>query len=230
MTEAEWLAATDPGPMLDFIRGRASDRKLRLFAVACSRRIWHLLEDERCRFSVDVAERYAENFATEDEREGAAVAIDPGTDDDPRANVAWFAAAAASACSYPAASLLTHPAIAAHFAAQAAAWAVAARGPAREAAWQAELQAERQAQSRLLAEIIHPHPSRLAPAIDPRGPLVAHRLAREIDEQGAFDRLPILADALEDAGCGSPELLAHLRSPGPHVRGCWALDLVLGKE
>ena len=45
----------------------------------------------------------------------------------------------------------------------------------------------------------------------------------------AFDRLPILADALEDAGCDAAELLAHLRGPGPHARGCWALDAVLGK-
>jgi hypothetical protein len=43
-------------------------------------------------------------------------------------------------------------------------------------------------------------------------------------------RLAILADALEDAGCTDPEVLGHLREPGPHVRGCWALDLVLGKE
>src|SRR5262249_54743239 len=39
-----------------------------------------------------------------------------------------------------------------------------------------------------------------------------------------------LADALEDAGCADPDLLGHLRSPGPHVRGCWAVDLLLGKE
>ena len=45
----------------------------------------------------------------------------------------------------------------------------------------------------------------------------------------AFDRLPVLADALEDAGCDAPELLAHLRGPGPHARGCWVLDVVLGK-
>ena len=45
-----------------------------------------------------------------------------------------------------------------------------------------------------------------------------------------FSRLPVLADALDDAGCDAAELLAHLRGPGPHVRGCWALDLVLGKS
>jgi hypothetical protein len=42
--------------------------------------------------------------------------------------------------------------------------------------------------------------------------------------------LAILADALEEAGCTDPSILGHLRSPGPHVRGCWALDLVLGKK
>jgi hypothetical protein len=56
------------------------------------------------------------------------------------------------------------------------------------------------------------------------------RLARTIHEQGAFEALPVLADALEDAGCAESVLLEHLRSPGSHCRGCWALDLVLEKE
>jgi hypothetical protein len=56
------------------------------------------------------------------------------------------------------------------------------------------------------------------------------KLARATYEERAYERLPILADALEDAGCSDPDLLGHLRSQGPHVRGCWALDLVLGKE
>src|SRR5262249_1007009 len=56
------------------------------------------------------------------------------------------------------------------------------------------------------------------------------QLATAIYEQRAFERLPILADALEDAGCTSADLLNHCRLPGVHVRGCWALDLVLGKE
>ena len=54
-------------------------------------------------------------------------------------------------------------------------------------------------------------------------------LAHHIYAERAFDRLPILADALLDAGCASEDVLSHCRSDGPHVRGCWVLDLILGK-
>ena len=57
----------------------------------------------------------------------------------------------------------------------------------------------------------------------------AHAIAAPAYAEGRFDTLPVLADALEDVGCDNEELLAHLREPGPHVRGCWALDVVLGK-
>ena len=56
----------------------------------------------------------------------------------------------------------------------------------------------------------------------------AECLARETYDDRAFHRLPILADALEDAGCDDEAILGHLRSHGPHVRGCWAVDLCLG--
>jgi hypothetical protein len=56
------------------------------------------------------------------------------------------------------------------------------------------------------------------------------RLAQGIYDLRVFDRLPLLADALEDAGCTDADLLGHLRGPGPHVRGCWALDLILAKS
>jgi hypothetical protein len=59
---------------------------------------------------------------------------------------------------------------------------------------------------------------------------IGSKLAASINAEYAFDHLPVLADALEDAGCTNAELLGHLRGPGPHVRGCWALDLLLSKS
>jgi hypothetical protein len=56
------------------------------------------------------------------------------------------------------------------------------------------------------------------------------RLAQALYEERAFDRLPILADALEDADCDNTDMLAHCRQPGEHMRGCWVVDLLLGKQ
>ena len=56
------------------------------------------------------------------------------------------------------------------------------------------------------------------------------RMAQAIYDQEAFDTLPVLADALEEAGCTDQAVLAHLRDPGPHFRGCWVLDVLLGRE
>jgi len=56
------------------------------------------------------------------------------------------------------------------------------------------------------------------------------QLAQAIYDERAFDRLPILADALEDGGCTNADILSHCRGAGPHVLGCWVVDLLLGKE
>jgi hypothetical protein len=78
------------------------------------------------------------------------------------------------------------------------------------------------------------NPFRPAPALesgwlrDEQG--AVSKLAISIYDAHSFDRLPLLADALEDAGCGDVELLSHLRAEGPHVRGCQALDRVLGRD
>jgi hypothetical protein len=55
-------------------------------------------------------------------------------------------------------------------------------------------------------------------------------LTNGIYSERAFDRMPILADALEEAGCDNAEVLLHCRGDGPHVKGCWVVDAVLGKE
>jgi hypothetical protein len=54
-------------------------------------------------------------------------------------------------------------------------------------------------------------------------------LASAVYTERAFDRLPVLADALEEAGCVDADILSHLRGAGPHALGCWCLDLLLGK-
>jgi len=90
-------------------------------------------------------------------------------------------------------------------------------------------ESERAAQAILLRDIFgNPfHPVAFDPAWRTEAVV---GLARGAYEDRAFDRLPVLADALEDAGCADAAVLAHCRGPGPHVRGCWVVDLVLGKS
>jgi hypothetical protein len=92
---------------------------------------------------------------------------------------------------------------------------------------------ERSAQAALVREIFGPTPFR-TPAVE-RSMLSWNdacvvKLAEAIYDGLAWDRLPVLADALEEAGCTDAHVLNHCRQPGEHVRGCWAVDLLLGKE
>ena len=96
-------------------------------------------------------------------------------------------------------------------------------------AWQNELQAVHVTQADLM-RCVYGNPFRPATA-DPHWitPAVIS-FAQPIYQDRAFDRMPELADALAKAGCDNDEILSHCRGPGPHVRGCWVIDLVLGKE
>ena len=89
--------------------------------------------------------------------------------------------------------------------------------------------AERKAQASLLRDISG-NPFRPVTIDRAWRTATAVAIAQAIYDERAFDRLPVLADALEDAGCDNADLLGHCRSPGPHVRGCWVVDLLLGKE
>ena len=73
-------------------------------------------------------------------------------------------------------------------------------------------------------------PERLEPTYRDANDGATRRVAQSIYEDHAFDDLPILADALEDAGCADEAVLTHCRATGPHARGCWVVDLVLGKQ
>ena len=221
MTEVEWLTASDPMPMLGFLRGNVSDRRLRLLVVACCRRIWDGLKDVRSRTAVDVAERFADGGASADELlaayDAAYVAVDDCLEysafSEDQANAACLSAAAN-----------VDEVVEAYdpFPGYAALHAI---GYAIDG-----LLGDCKLKQAALVRDIFGNPFRLV-AFDPRWRTAdAVGLARGIYDERAFDRLPLLADALMDAGCAGEQVLEHCRSEGPHVRGCWVVDLVLGKE
>ena len=231
MTELEWLASTDPAPMLAYLRGRASDRKLRLFAVACCQRVWQLLTDGRSRQAVEVAERYADGLAGEEELRLAVVGASTVAERGVAASDLVVDESVASAAFAALNSTLPAEKAADYVTANAASAVYhAATAPGRLPA--VARSAERAAQAALLRDIFG-NPFRPAPA-DPAwlawNDGVVPRLAQAVYDERAFDRLPVLADALEDAGCTDEQILRHCRAPGEHVRGCWVVDLVLGKE
>jgi hypothetical protein len=251
MTESQWLAGEEPGELTEaaIALGWMSDRKLRLWACACCRRIWHLLVDERSRRSVEVAELYADGEATEAERVAAheaALSVPPfeATDEHPE-SAGWEEAASAAsdaACDHLASDQheFIHRTTSALSAVAAAkdGWFSTHFDTTREYRDRLEKfteaveAAEKQEQARLVREIVG-NPFRQVKA-DPSWSAwnngAARSLAQLIHDERAFDRLPILADALEDAGCDNADILDHLRGPGPHVRGCWVLDLLIDRK
>jgi hypothetical protein len=230
MTERDWETSTDPSRMLRWLRHRASDRKLRLFACACVRRVAHLLEDERSRQALAVAERFAESLANEEELRAAGDAADSAANDAmTRAHPTATSDAATNAAFAALNSTLPAALTAAEYAAANCASAVY---HAHRVAAAASRQAEHSAQCRLLREIFG-NPFR--PVSVDSSWLVWHdglvgRLARDIHDERAFERLPILGDALEDAGCTDAALLRHCHDDHEHVLGCWVLDLLLERR
>jgi hypothetical protein len=218
VNETEWLACGDPGPMLGFLWGKASERKRRLFECACCRRVWRELVDESSRKAVTVAERFADGLATADELESASLEADAAWEVDEE-QFRQDGRLPIGAAAYNAALDMGW-------------WGGApAFQPPSEIIQEAATDplTERVAQSVLVRDIFG-NPFRPV-AADPRWLTSTVRgLANAIYAERTFDRLPILADALEDAGCDQPDVLAHCRGDGPHVRGCWVVDLVLGKS
>jgi hypothetical protein len=213
MTEAEWFMGIDPITMLEWLGGAATSRKRRLFGCACCRRVWGLLTDARSCQAVEVAERFADRLVGEEERRTAQRAAESVAREFARALGPDHGRQAAA----DAAAWVSHKRGAVH-----AVWAAAAADRARPGRYEAAVLRD-----------LFGNPFRPPPAVESAwlawdGGAV-RKLAQAIYEGGRFADLPILADALEEAGCDSPDLLRHCRGGGDHVRGCWLSDLLLGK-
>jgi hypothetical protein len=222
MTEQEWLTSQEPELMVPPVsyhlkRARTTEgrRKLRLFGCACCRRVAHLFPEEPWWPLVALAEKLADGAARQSDldaflesaglipREGEADHVRRGRE-----------------CLLLAVGRLSEPAAKA---ALACSWIRIALG------W---LKAEEAAESAVQADLlrcIFGNPFR-PPIIDPSwiawngGAVVG--LAGTIYEERRFEDMPVLADALEAAGCFDEEVLGHLRGPGPHARGCFVIDLL----
>ena len=227
MTEARWLACRDPEAMLDVARFGGSDRKLRLFALACVRVITDQLSRDESKAAVDAIERYAEGKATRADLQrawnGALAALHDIIED--ASEQRWYYVSEYAA---DAVALASNPELAENItgvAARCVHTLITAGDLSEEIVRDNEIAR----QTNLIRDIFG-NPFRPV-VFDPNwrtSTVVA--LARGIYDERAFDRLPILADALQDAGCVSDDILTHCRGPGPHVRGCWVVDLVLGKS
>jgi hypothetical protein len=221
MTEAEWLSSNDPVAMLEYLRNTTSDRKLRLIAVASCNRAKPALEEWYYELA-DVAEAFAEGRATAEEMQAVYARHRPSNDypdrnafidtagPDLEENIPFLVEDLANCIAYP--SEVDETTL---------------------EEWEAEKSALFARELAITAEQVREI------AGNPFRPVVLapHWLTRDvvsiaqlISQEKGFDRLPILADAIEEAGCNLPELLAHLREPGPHLTGCWALDIILAQK
>jgi hypothetical protein len=232
--------------MLDYLcrqrkatRLKSGRRKLRLFACACCRHFWEALGDGRSRRAVELSEQHAEGRAGQEElakARSAAEAAKAATPD-PASRAAWIASGAAADAAMDGPLevvvrlVLSQTGLAVR--------ALTGEGTCASPAGLAALQELYRRQCDLLCCFFgNPFcpPAPLAPSLLKWNGGAAVKLAQAIYEErlspsGHLDatRLAVLADVLEEAGATDAQLLGHLRSAGPHARGCFAVDAVLGR-
>lgn len=231
MDEAMWLACADPIPMLSFWKEKASDRKLRLFSMVCCWRVRHFCTSECGRRAFDVADRFVEGLASDAEREETRLALeamlaaeqrkpfDPGNHVGSNYYAHWVVACALMDEGWFSTNAL-----------------YSARNVAYDKGGDEGMKREEAVLAAAVRDIFG-NPFRSF-TFDPawRTSTVTGIAQAAYEERhlpsGELDptRLAILADALEDAGCTDRQILDPLREPGPHVRGCFAVDLLLAKE
>jgi hypothetical protein len=234
MTEQEWSVAVESNTMLRFlceqsniVRRKAGRRKLRLFGCACCWKMSDQMTDARSRAAVEVAERLADGRASASEGDDArgrahqaVISVIWTSEELARERLGRDQRRAAQA------AYMVLENQYGNFAWAGLAWACDEGDPAGHRAY---LDEQRE-QAATLRCIFGPLLFRRI-AVDPAWTTVTvKQLAQSIYNDRGFERMPILADALEEAGCTNVDILAHCREPGPHARGCWVVDLLLGKE
>jgi hypothetical protein len=208
MNEPEWWACANPNTMLTEVGLENSPRKVRLFVCACLRRLWDRLTDEKSRIQVEVAERFADGLATRADLVLARVTGQPPMPF--LAAAAWYTAADPIDLPFRAVHVLDN---------------------IKASLRKVERERELAAQVALARDVFDPkRPPRVEPAWLRWQDGTVTKLAASIYEARCFDELPMLADALDEAGCNNRDVLEHLREPGTHVRGCRVLDAILGKQ
>jgi hypothetical protein len=201
MTEEEWLTSTDPAEMLTLLTGKATGRKLRLLACAACRENTPPSPYPRRDEILAIAERYADGEATEQERVAAFATT---FDEDFPIDYGYYLLVA-FAVGESSDELGTHL--------------------RKLADGESSMKANPAMIRELFAYPFHPA------SFDPQwrtATVVA--MARGMYETRDFSAMPIVADALEDAGCEDADILDHCRGGSAHIRGCWVVDRILGME
>ena len=221
MTEQEWETSTNVNNVLMFLSSIVSGRKLRLFACGCCRQKPGLLHDSESREAIEVAERFADGIERNETRSrtrrAARVRGSLAKSDYEAASIAyWILAYSGRVAAKSTSSDLIH-------------FTKRLKDPRVGLSWKSRARAEELAQIQLLRDIVG-NPFRTV-TFDPRWrSSTVTALAGVIYEERTFEDLPILTDALEEAGCNHQGILRHCRSEGPHVRGCWVIDLILERD
>jgi hypothetical protein len=235
VTESDWLSSTDPLAILSFLRDRGpvSERKLRLAGCACAGPVARLLEDRRLEGLAALSERTADGEDVGGEMAGILTALqaDPvGQGEHAQLN---GRVGVVVLTVHPPGHSLYHRAFG--WLLTAAAWArcpTAEAGPdagdiSLDPAWRGCWDEGVAGQAAVLRDIFG-NPFRPLHFDSSWHTEAVVALARGVYEEKAFERMPVLGDALEDAGCDSPQVLEHCRSAVPHWKGCWCIDMALG--
>lgn len=225
MTEGAWLSSADPLAMWEYLRRRASERKCRLLAAAALRRLAGYFSDDAAVLELlvgaaEAGERFADGTLSSNEFRRLREQFHLYTRLGALSDAQRFAGEVVS-------GLFADSPAEAAYAITFAPDAVAELDEERLPAATPRREREIAAQASLVRDLFgNPfRPVTFDPAWQTEA---AVGLARGIYESGDFGPMQVLADALEDAGCADAEMLAHCRGDGPHVRGCWVVDLVLG--